>query len=76
MATTVSLHIKTSKNQDVIMNPRDLLDLYLYGITTKSMDGSVIPNHIYIGYILFAQAEIEKYLGIKLKRQIKVSVLY
>ena len=67
---SIQLHIKCSKNMDLIMSPRDLLDLYFYGIDTTAKDGSPLPDHIYKTYILSAQQEIEKYLGIKLLKQV------
>lgn len=67
---TVSLHIKYSKNMDIIMSPRDLMDLYFYGVDVKARDGSVIPEYIYVAFIQAAQQEIEKYLSIKLVKQV------
>ncbi len=67
---SIGLHIKCSKNSKLVLSSNDLLSLYLYGIDTKSKDGSVIPEHVYRAYIMDAQQEIEKYLGIKLIRQV------
>lgn len=52
------------------MTPRDLIDMYFYGIDTVARDGSTIPDHVYIAYIMAAQQEIEKYLSIKLVKQV------
>lgn len=67
---TVQLQIKYTKGSKSILSPRDLLDLYFYGIDTRAKDGSVIPNHVYEAYILAAQQEIEKYLAIKICPQV------
>lgn len=66
----IKLHIKYTKNISTVITPRDLLDLYFYGIDTRAKDGSYISNNIYMGYIRAAQDEIEKYLGIKILRQV------
>lgn len=67
---TVSLDINYSKNLPVVISPRDLFDIYFYGVTTRAADGSSIPDNVYLMYIQAAQAEVERYLGIKLVRQV------
>ncbi len=67
---SVQLHIKYSKNIKTVITSRDLLDLYFYGIDTRAKDGSSLPKYIMDGFIRSAQDEIEKYLGIKILRQV------
>lgn len=66
----IKLHIKYSKNIKTVISTRDLLDLYFYGIDVRAKDGSNLPQHVYLSAIMSAQDEIEKFLGIKILRQI------
>lgn len=67
---TVNLSIKYSKNMANILTPRDLRDLYFHGIDTVAKDGTVLQEHVYDAFIASAQLEVEKYLGIKLVKQV------
>ena len=51
--------------RDMLISPSELYDTYLYGIRTKAPDGSDIADSVLSTYILSAQEELEKYLGIK-----------
>lgn len=52
------------------MSPFQLKELYLYGIETRARDGSPIDDSVYELYIKSAQEEIEKYLDIRLDKQV------
>ena len=67
---SISLQILYTKGSKAVLSPRDLLDLYFYGINTRAKDGSTIPNHVYEAVIAAAQQEIEKYLAIKICPQV------
>jgi hypothetical protein len=62
--------VKYKKNTGLVISPSELRDLYLYGINLKSKDGSDLPVSTWEMKIRSAQAEIEKYLYIKLIRQL------
>ena len=67
----ISLTSKYRKNTDLVMNANELLDLYFYGIDISSTDGTKLSEGVIETYIRSAQSEIEKYLAIKLKKQLE-----
>ena len=67
---TLNLVSKYKKNTGLVLSPSELRDLYLYGINLKSKDGSEIPSYVWETKIRSAQSEIEKFLAIKLTRQL------
>ena len=72
---TVEYTIKYKKNTETILSPTELRELYLYGINIKSKDGSEIPEYVWEQKIRSAQQEIEKFLAIKLTRQLITETL-
>ena|ERR1035437_7757835 len=66
---------KYKKNTGAVLSPAELRDLYLYGINLKSRDGSDIPVSTWEMKIKSAQQEIEKFLAIKLVRQLFTETL-
>jgi hypothetical protein len=68
--STTQLSCKYKKNTDLVLSPAELRDLYLYGINLKSKDGTELPVYVWETKIRSAQAEIEKFLAIKLIRQL------
>lgn len=66
---TITYTTKYRKNDGIVVSPEELQSLFLYGITTKSKDGTDIAYDTYRMYILAAQSEIEKYLGIRFNKQ-------
>jgi hypothetical protein len=67
---TLEYSCKYKKNTDLVLSPAELRDLYLYGINLKSKDGTEMPTYVWETKIRSAQAEIEKFLAIKLIRQL------
>jgi hypothetical protein len=61
---------KYKKNTGAVLSPTELKELYLYGIHPLSRDGSMIPEYVWEQKIHSAQNEIEKFLAIKLCRQL------
>ena len=57
-------------NEGVIMSPSELKDIYLFGIELKDRYGRTIPDDTLMTYIKASQDEIEKFLMIKLIKQI------
>jgi len=60
---------KFKKNEGLVISPQELLDLYFYGIPIREPNGGVMPMSTIKQFILAAQDEVEKWLGIKLIRQ-------
>ena len=67
---TLTLDIKYRKNDGMILSPAELKALYFYGVTIQDRSGQELSMDVWRHFILAAQQEIEKYLGIKLQRQI------
>ena len=67
--------VKYKKNTGAVLSPTELKELYLYGINIKSRDGSEIPIYVWENKIKSAQQEIEKFLAIKLTRQLITETL-
>lgn len=59
-----------NKNEGVVISPEELLDLYFYGISVTEPGGSTMPKSTLKQFIVAAQKEVEKYLNIKLVRQV------
>lgn len=66
----LTFHIVSRKNEQLVMSPSELLELYLYGVPLDVKDGRNISSESLKLYISAAQQEIEKYLTIKLQKQI------
>lgn len=66
----IETSISYSKNEGLILNPTELRQLYFHGIRVKDNYGAELPDSSWELYIKAAQEEIEKYLGIKLFKQI------
>lgn len=66
----LTLDIKYEKNGDAVLSPAELQSLYFYGIVIQDRSGKELEPYVWKHFILAAQKEIEKYLGIKLKKQI------
>lgn len=61
------LNIRYRKNTDLVMSPEEMVELYFYGIDTRSQDGSLLGMEVYETYIRAAQREIERYLDVVFK---------
>lgn len=62
---TLSFVIKNKKNRGLVINGRELLTLYFYGIGIVNQQGTGISTVALETYIRAAQDEIERYLTIK-----------
>lgn len=60
---------KNTKNKGIVINDKELLSLYFYGIEVVNRQGTSINPTFLEFYIKSAQDEIEKYLQIKLLKQ-------
>lgn len=58
------------KNGDMVLSPTELLDIYLYGVTVQATTGELFNEQTIQTYIRAAQEEVEKFLCIKLKKQL------
>jgi len=68
----LKLTISQNKNEGLIMSPFELEETYLFGVKIQDGNGNEIAEHVKKMYIRSAQEEIEKYLNIKLLKQIIV----
>jgi len=66
----INLVIKYKKNTGVVLNPDELASIYLYGILIEDEDGTDFPNETVEFYIRSATQEIERYLNIRIARQL------
>lgn len=67
---TLSLDFKYNKENSLVISPLELQEIYFYGITIQDRSGKTLSPQVYKHFISAAQQEIEKYLGIKLGKQI------
>jgi len=67
---TKTFKIKNRKNTGLVMNDRELLDLYFYGIDIVNFQGTGISSKTLMTYIKRAQSEFEKIFSIKLLKQL------
>ena len=67
---TLNFIIKNKKNKGLVMNSRELLTLYFYGIDIVNRQGTGISDTTFDTYIRSAQEELERYLTIKIQKQV------
>lgn len=65
----LSLDFKYRKNEELVLSPQEMQMLYFYGVTIQDRSGKELSKEVFRHFILAAQKEIEKFLGIKLKKQ-------
>lgn len=70
MQQILDLEISYEKNKGEIMSSAEMRSIYFYGIKIQDRSGQSLPNDTYSFFLSAAQKEIEKYLGIKLQKQI------
>jgi hypothetical protein len=66
----LDLTISYKKNQGRSLSPSELLELYFYGIPMGNREGGKLSDDTIETYILAAQQEMEKYLNIKMAKQV------
>lgn len=66
----IDLSISYSVDNTLCISPDEIKEIYLHGINLQDREGNQINNKSIIYFIKSAQEEIEKYLSIKLKRQV------
>lgn len=66
----INFVIKNKKNKGLILNDREFLTLYFYGVEIINQQGTGISSTTMETYIRRAQEELEKYLGIKIVKQV------
>ncbi len=67
---TINFVIKNKKNRGLIINDRELLTLYFYGVDIANQQGTGIDSVTIETYIRRAQEELENYLSIKITKQV------
>jgi hypothetical protein len=58
------------KNENIVISPSELLEIYFFGIPMKTQDGKQMADHVIKTYIRSAQEEVEGYLNIKINKQV------
>lgn len=66
----LNLKVNTNIDSDLTLSPKNIKDNYLFGVDIKDRNGQEISDDIYEFYIRAAQEELEKFLHVKLTRQI------
>lgn len=66
----VTFTAKNKKNTGLMFNDRELLALFFYGIDIVNKQGTLMDPEVLTFYIEAAQQEVEKFLGIKIAKQI------
>lgn len=67
---SVTYIAKNKKNTGLMFNYKEMLALYFYGIDIVNRQGTQLDKTVIEFYVRAAQEEIEKYLTIKLNRQV------
>lgn len=58
------------EDSGLIFSPEELLAQYFYGVTIQDKQGTELSKQVISNYIRAAQQEVEKFLGIKLCKQV------
>lgn len=66
----LTLNSKYRKNEGLVLSPSELQSIYFYGINIQDKSGKELDQETYRFFIKAAQREVEKFLGIKINRQI------
>jgi hypothetical protein len=61
---------KFIKNDGLVMSPKELIEMYFFGIKMVDTSGNVISQQVIKNFIRSSQEEVEKWLNIKIQRQI------
>jgi hypothetical protein len=67
---TLNFTIKNTKNSGLVINTKELLAFYFHGINLESRQGTTLDESTIEFYIVAAQQEIEKFLTIKLIKEL------
>lgn len=67
---TLQIKFPYKKNSQLVLSSQELQELYFYGINLADRNGNKLPSSTIEQFILSAQEETEKWLGIKLQKQI------
>lgn len=67
---TLQIKFPYKKNSALVISAEELQELYFYGINLADRNNNKIPSSTIEQFILAAQEETEKWLGIKLQKQI------
>ena len=69
-AGSLSFTSKFKKKDELILSPQELLNTYFYGIQITESQGTSMSSEVIKRFIQAAQEEVEKWLGIKIAKQI------
>lgn len=68
----ITFTAKNKKNTGLIFNDREMLALFFYGIDIVNKQGTLMDPDVIMFYVDAAQQEIEKFLSIKIAKQVVV----
>lgn len=67
---SLSFHVVARKNDGLILSPSELIEIFLFGIPLRGKDGKYMSQTTIRTFIKAATEEIEKYLSIKIIKQV------
>ena len=67
---SITLRTSYKSNSDLLLNPSELRDLYLFGINIVDQNNVALDDKTFEFYIRAAMHEMEEYLNLKLKKQV------
>lgn len=67
---TIKLNISFDYDNSLIVSPKDIISSYLHGIKLEDRFGSQLSDDAISNFIKVAQTEVERFLSLKLKKQI------
>lgn len=68
--SSLSVKILYGKNENLVINPSELMERYLFGVPTCTSDGRTISSQTIKTHILAAQRTVENLFSLKLNRQV------
>lgn len=67
---SITFTIKYGKNEGLSISPSELVSQYLFGLELCTKDGKTIPNETIVQKIFAAQEKIQKFLSLRLNREV------
>jgi len=67
---SLSLTVRYNKNSGMVLSASELMSIYMYGSKVQDRSGQVFQTSAIEFYVKSAQMEIEKYLGIKILKEV------
>jgi len=68
--TQINFNINYGINSDLVISPKEIRDIYLFGVNIKDQNGASLDDEAVKFYIRSAQGQLEDYLYVKFKKQV------